>query len=406
MLRSPLPLLFLASLALVACADYTAEEDSVMDASDSGELGSDAFDDVGSDVQDDASTLPTFETRTVLVALVRDLDTEPPNPDGLEVCVYEYLDDVTCETVADGEVEISAPVGERFHLLVRGDKMVPTLNAVNSRHSADEALLALGTPEVALNRAHDEAGTTPVDDEGTVTMVMLPDTLDPRACHDATAEVVSGTVGSTIYTDANSDFATSGAATNGQGTIGRFNVAPGELQITVSHPLSACNAGGLEGGEGVLAGAWESYEIASSFDVVVEAGMVTVAFIACDEFTLLDARECDVMGDECPAEQSKCRVHLFTSVDGEGSYGTSCSVAGDREIEETCTRVGGEAGNDDCAASLYCGNWDITPGESQVCRVTCMTGDDCAGGEVCHGFSGRGHSPGLCIPTCSPLEPR
>ncbi len=375
------------------------------DDAEGNDTGSDTGSDTGADVEADGISAPVFEARSVEVGILivnEDGDTVF-DPVGSEVCVFEYPDEDTCGVVGvaggDALAEIQAPVGERFRIVIRGEGLTPSLTQVNAEHSADAPLLALATPESAVDTTYSRAEVSYSDELGTSIFLMLPDTVDARAFHGATATVVSGGSATVVYSDEESNFDPAATETDGFGTIGLFGASPGEIGVRVDHPLSACTA--------AHRGAWDRADESGQFDVLIEPDMVTISIVGCGDFAAQDDMECGVTSDDCPDSAAKCRVHFFEAVDGGSATGTTCVAPGDRELDETCERPTGESGADDCEAGLYCANFDLSPGEPRVCRELCLENAECDNGFTCHGMGGgAGRAPGLCLPTCSPFEPR
>ena len=106
---------------------------------------------------------------------------------------------------------------------------------------------------------------------------------------------------------------------------------------------------------------------------------------------------CDVMQQDCGAG---LRCQIFNAV-GNLRYTACVPVPAQPVAEgETCIRVDGRLGGDNCETGTFCANFNQpTPGDRR-CFPYCQSETDCAAGEICHAFS---DSPvgGACRPSCT-----
>lgn len=176
---------------------------------------------------------------------------------------------------------------------------------------------------------------------------------------------------------------------------GALNVGPGLRQVQFFPDQGACEAGDL--GRPVD-------EPPNTIEMRVEPGYLTV-FAAWCPGAGVEPDECDILEQDCESgEASKCRAHLYIDTNGEDAWGTECVEEGDAALDETCERFDGDAGNDDCAAGLYCANLGLPPGTGRTCRTHCLGNADCGEGQVCHGMGDVGGATvGVCLDGCDPF---
>lgn len=126
--------------------------------------------------------------------------------------------------------------------------------------------------------------------------------------------------------------------------------------------------------------------------------------------------ECSLIENDCPESLPKCTVIQGAAMVLE----TECvEVTGSKVEGDSCTRMFGEVGRDDCDVGLFCSGLAIAPmGETQprVCRRYCIADEHCtgAGGDTCLEFGfddptmpGDQDHPGvegLCVPSCILFE--
>ncbi len=109
---------------------------------------------------------------------------------------------------------------------------------------------------------------------------------------------------------------------------------------------------------------------------------------------------CDVSAQTACGAGNRCSP---TSEGGRNvTLVTACVPAGTAAAGETCTRVDGRLGNDNCGAGLACVNYGQATSTERTCQRLCRSNADCPDGQGCIGIADAPRA-GVCRPRCTIL---
>ncbi|MEM1413585.1 MAG: hypothetical protein AAGH15_01730 [Myxococcota bacterium] len=337
--------------------------------------------DGGGDAGDDAGP----ELVVLVLRFADALDRSPV--EGITACALEYPELPCSRQLAGNTVAIDLPPGP------------VTIEALGREHAP--ALLPLVVPaegltveQAPLLRADSleifllVAGIDPSEPAVLVGARELP--LDPEAVAGSTMMGPEGSTTWYLRDDLGLTPPRMDTSIVGAGAV--VGVAPGTRRVAVSGPMAGCV--GDENG-------WTREGDAQVLDLPVRAGFLTMTYLDCGELPGRDARECDTVAQDC-GDGEKCRAHFFVDRDGTDNFGTECVVDGALGLGESCERVDGEAGDDDCAAGAYCAYWDLPRSDPQdrACVPFCQSDDDCVADQFCLGL-GTELGDGSCVDRCT-----
>lgn len=323
---------------------------------------------------------------------------------GVEVCLWDVeADTEDCKTLDDPDgIDFRTSVGREIYFRVRDDAYVDgaypfvvtgELSTFQSRLFTRATFQGLGA----------SGGLAPDPTKGfVIAQLDLGGTQDPRLVHgvristdDPDAVVAYARADVTQGIDPGLSATSTGA--DGFAAAGLFNVAPGIRDVALVHPQdSACRIRDLPAVEG-----------GAPYPVRTFADTLTLLVAACERADR-GQKLCDVVAQDCPDPDAKCRTQAFRGINGSNEIGTLCSPPrGEGGLETSCERPTGEPGDDTCAPGLYCAYWGLprsTP-QARVCRQHCDLANPCpTAGDHCLGFGGRVPTEGACLPACDPFD--
>ena len=169
--------------------------------------------------------------------------------------------------------------------------------------------------------------------------------------------------------------------------------SPRPLSLLAGFALFACQSEGSEAGDGGTETS-DSTQTETGDSTQTETGDG-------DGDTALNPDPCDVIAQDCVAEPATKCAYL-----ADDDVQTCVEPSGAQQAYEACERPNGIAGDDTCAAGLFCawfGQPKTSP-QTRQCLAHCSAEASCDTSERCIQVGGSADSNfGVCAPACDPF---